>query len=163
MERRVGTDDSHQHDPGKIVSLGYHLRAHQHIQPSLREILEYSEETLTTGGGISIESSHPKGREAAHELSFDSLGSRPEIPQNRRPAEGACLRPRYDVAAGVAEQKVAAVVKGETYRTVFAFEHVIAGLTPDHSGVAAPVEEKNRLLPGVEHRGGKIKKLRRQP
>ena len=73
------------------------------------------------------------------------------------------FRPRFDMAAMMADERGAEAVLDQPGRAIGAFEPMAAGAAERQRRIAAPVEEEQRLLAALARRLDARDRLRRQP
>ena len=78
-EPDVGADDADQRDARKVVSLGDHLRADEHVELPRGEPREQRRDRAAPADGVAIDAADARrGEERAH-LRLDPLGAEAEL------------------------------------------------------------------------------------
>ena len=154
-QRGVGQHHAHQRHAGKVVALGHHLGAHQHVDLSPGERREQVGQLFRGAGGVAVEPGHPRLRKRLGHFGFDALGAHPQ--RDHRPAAVRTgFGHRRALAAVVAQQPPLRAVLGEADIAVVALERLPAHLAEREGREPAAVEEQNRLLPGGEGLGQRL-------
>ena len=147
-QRPVGLHRSHQGDPAKVVALGHHLRAHQHVHLAGVNLGELFFQRTFGARGVGVDARHTRGAPCGGDdvaqqrgqlflqlLSAAPHGGDVEVAAARAGAWHA-LRETAVVAAqaavGFVEHLVCAAVRAVAFPA--------AGVAVQHRGEAAPVQ-----------------------
>ena len=154
-KRPVGVDRGHQGDAAKVVPLGNHLCAHQHVDVAGMHLCELRFQAAFESGAVGINAGNAHGlalglrggrgvgathaSEQLRQMLFKPL-SAPAHGRNVGIAAGrAGARHRLGETAVVAAQSPVDFVKHAVGAAVRAFAFPIAVPAVQHGGIAAPV------------------------
>ena len=140
----VGVDDADQRDVGKVVTLGDHLRADQHLAAGSGEALEHARQARVRRGDVGVEPQQLDAGQQAGHLALESLGAVAEAGELGALQAGHTPGAGSLVVADAAAQAVAAREVGQGDVAVRAVPGVPAVAAGQQRRVAAAVQEEDR-------------------
>ena len=160
----VGIDHANQGEVREIVALGDDLRADQHIDFACSHAVDNAACLFAGPGGVGGENFHPRLRQQHADFFGHALHAGADAHQRilcaaHRAGFGLWHRP----AGQVADETVGIAVLCQPAFGARAFQPLAARLAYDERGIAAPVEEKQALLTGLEGRDKRVGEGRREP
>ena len=162
-EAEIGVDDADQGELREIVALGDELRADDDVGFARGDRGELAPEALHAAEHVAGKDRHPRVREALGDLLGEALDARPAGNEAVLVAAArAGRRPRFGIAAMMADELAAKAVLDQPGGAVRALEAVAAGAAEGERCVAAPVEEEERLLLRREGFGDRRDQRRRR-
>src|SRR5207245_7281977 len=129
----------------KVVSLGHHLRADQNVQRSGGKRAERLLVLALCAGGVAVEPRHARAREFCTQTLLEMLGAFSKKMQILRIALRTLLRHGSYRAAVVTLKAVALFVISHGDAAIRALHRCAATSAQDKPGIAAPVDENQRL------------------
>ena len=166
----VGVDARDQRDAAKVVALGDHLGADQHIEFTLVHAGELLLQAALGARAVGVQPQHadrfairaPGMGQQTDQLFLELFGAA----SDRRDVEVAATRAGIGhartVAAVVAAQRAVDLVEHRMRAAVRTVAFPAAGVTGQHRGVAAPVQQQHALLAAGGALGDRFQQRRRQ-
>ena len=163
-EADIGVDHADEGQKRKIVALGDELGADDEVEFAPRRRVELAAQGLDPARKVGRQHQRADVGKEERRLFRQPLDARPAGGQAvGLVAVRAEFRPRLDMAAMVADERGAEAVLDQPGRAIGALEAMAAGAAEGQRGIAAPVEEEERLLAARPRRLDAGDRLRRQP
>ncbi len=143
----VGAHDSHEGDPGKIVSFGDHLRSDQYLSLRRPECVKILDQTLSVPDRIAVDADDLSVWKELSHLFFQALGSKTVEEEYSLSALGALLGNGDLQTAVVASQEIGLLVKGQTDTAMGALRDMTAYRANQKACEASSVQKEQRLFP----------------
>src|ERR1700722_13925546 len=145
MERRGGADDADERDALEVVAFGEHLRANEDVDGAAREGAERFLILALGASGVTVETRDARTGEFFSKAFFQMLGAFAEKIDVFRLTLRTFFWNRLNRAAIVALEAIARLVVGHRNAAVDALDGNAAAAAHDRPGVAAAVDEDERL------------------
>ena len=150
VHRQVGVDESDQRHVGKVEALADHLRADEHVDLAGAKVIQDLAEPVLLRHRVRIDPLEARAWQYASHRLLDALRAEPAPADVGRRAFRAHHRSAAFVSAQMALQRLVGAVVGERHAAMRALLHVAAFAAQHARGIAAPVDEENRLLLSLE-------------
>ena len=153
-QRAIGLHRGHQSDAPKVVPLGDHLRAHQHIHLARVHLRQLRLQRTLGLGGVGVDAGNARrcavgpqhfGQQGA-QLFFELLGAPAHGVDVGAATGGAVVGNAHGVAAVVAAQGAVGLVEDLVRAAVRAVAFPAAVHAVQHGGVAPAVQQHHALL-----------------